>query len=91
MRKGAESCLVLELKEKQHQNLILHELKENVHKQKIIFFERVDDGVFRYQGRLCVPMVDELKERSCSKLISLDIPFTWVPKRMALRSLLLSV
>ncbi|KAH0720379.1 hypothetical protein KY285_005181 [Solanum tuberosum] len=35
----------------------------NVHKQKVLAFEQGGDGVLRYQGRLCVPMVDGLQER----------------------------
>ncbi|KAH0661397.1 hypothetical protein KY284_026328 [Solanum tuberosum] len=35
----------------------------NVHKQKVLAFEPGGDGVLRYQGRLCVPKVDELQER----------------------------
>ena len=35
------------------------ELKENVHKQKVMAFEQGGDGVLRYQGSLCVPMVDD--------------------------------
>ena len=60
---GAESSLVSEVKEKQDQDPILLELKANVHKQKVMAFEQGGDGVLRYQGRLCVPRVDELQER----------------------------
>ena len=38
-------------------------MKANVHKQKVVAFEQEGDGVLRYQGRLCVPRVDELQER----------------------------
>ncbi|KAH0715252.1 hypothetical protein KY284_008157 [Solanum tuberosum] len=64
---GAESSLVSEVKEKQDQDPSLLELKENVHKQKILAFEQGGDGVLRYQGRLCVPRVDELQERIMEK------------------------
>ncbi|KAH0702583.1 hypothetical protein KY285_016861 [Solanum tuberosum] len=60
---GAESSLVSEVKEKQDQDPILLELKANVHKQKELAFEQGGDGVLRYQGRWCVPMVDGLQER----------------------------
>ena len=60
---GAESSLVSEVKEKQDQDPILLELKAFVHKQKVMAFEQGGDGVLRYQGRLCVPRVDELQER----------------------------
>ena len=57
----SESSLVSEVKENQDQYLILLELKANVQKQKVLSFEQ--EGYLRYQGRLCVPMVDGLKER----------------------------
>ena len=60
---GAESSLVFEVKEKQDQDPIFLELKANVHKQRVLAFEQGGDGVLRYQGRLCVPMVDGLQER----------------------------
>ncbi|KAH0683010.1 hypothetical protein KY289_020762 [Solanum tuberosum] len=63
MMNGAESSLLSEVKEKQDQDLILLELKANVHKQKVMSFEQGGDGVLRYQGRLRVPRVDELQER----------------------------
>ncbi|KAH0728063.1 hypothetical protein KY284_003928 [Solanum tuberosum] len=57
---GAESSLVSEVKEKQDQDPILLDLKANVHKQKVLAFEQGGDSVLRYQGRLCIPMVDGL-------------------------------
>ncbi|KAH0633253.1 hypothetical protein KY284_036039 [Solanum tuberosum] len=60
---GAESSLVSEVKGKQDQDPISLELKANVHKRKVIAFEQGGDDVLRYQGRLCVPMVDRLQER----------------------------
>ncbi|KAH0679067.1 hypothetical protein KY284_020152 [Solanum tuberosum] len=45
---GAKSSLVSEV---------------NVHKQKVMTFEQGGNGVSGYQGRLCVPRVDELQER----------------------------
>ncbi|KAH0658081.1 hypothetical protein KY289_026829 [Solanum tuberosum] len=58
-----ELAKVSEVKEKKDHDQILLELKENVHKQKVLAFEQEGDGVLRYQGRLCVPMVDGLQER----------------------------
>ncbi|WMV29266.1 hypothetical protein MTR67_022651 [Solanum verrucosum] len=49
----------LEIKGEKDQDLILLELKANVHKQKVMAFEQGGDGVLKYQGRLCVPMVDD--------------------------------
>ncbi|KAH0775071.1 hypothetical protein KY290_012208 [Solanum tuberosum] len=60
---GAESSLVSEVKEKQDQDPILLDMKANVQKQRVLAFEQGGDGVLKYQGRLCVPMVDELQER----------------------------
>ncbi|KAH0636311.1 hypothetical protein KY290_036738 [Solanum tuberosum] len=60
---GAGSSLVSEVKEKQDQDPIWLELKENVHKQKVMAFEQGGDGALRYQGRLCVPWVDKPQER----------------------------
>jgi len=59
----AKLSLVSEVKEKQDQDPIFLELKENVNNQKVITFEQGGDGVLRHQGRLCVPKVDELQER----------------------------
>nr|AAT39297.2 Gag-pol protein, putative [Solanum demissum] len=59
----AESSLVSEVKEKQDQDPIFLEFKANVQKQRVLAFEQGGDGVLRYQGRLCVPMVDGLQER----------------------------
>ena len=42
---------------------ISHYLKGNVQNKKVLAFEQGADGVFRYQGRLCVPMVDGIQER----------------------------
>ncbi|KAH0738661.1 hypothetical protein KY290_037366 [Solanum tuberosum] len=59
----AESSLMSEVKEKQDQDPILLELKANVQKQRVLAFEQRGDGVLRYQGRLCVPMIDGLQEK----------------------------
>lgn len=45
---GAEASLVSEVKEKQELDLILFDLKESVHKQKIMSFEQGRDRVLRY-------------------------------------------
>ncbi|KAH0636415.1 hypothetical protein KY290_036860 [Solanum tuberosum] len=41
----------------------LARLGANVHKQKVMAFAQGGDGILRYQGRVCVPRVDELQER----------------------------
>ena len=49
-----------EVKEKNDQHSIFVKLKANVHNQRVLAFEEGEDRVLRYQGRLCVRMVDEL-------------------------------
>ena len=51
------------MKEKQVQYPILFDLKANVHRQRALAFEQWGDGVLKYQGRLCVPKVDEFQGR----------------------------
>ncbi|KAH0705906.1 hypothetical protein KY285_010431 [Solanum tuberosum] len=60
---GVESSLVSNVKEKQDQDPIFLELKAIVHKQKVLTFEQGGDDILRYQGILCVPMVDGLQVR----------------------------
>ena len=52
-----------EVKEKIDQVPILLDLKENIHKERVLSFEQGGDGVLKYHGRLCVSMVDGLQER----------------------------
>ena len=40
----------------------LLELKGEVHNQRVEVFSQGGDGVFRYQGKLCVPYVGELRQ-----------------------------
>ena len=58
----AQSSLVVEVKVKQDSDLILLELKGEVHNQRVEVFSQRGDGVLRYQGRLCVPDVGELRQ-----------------------------
>ena len=57
-----ESCLMVEVKSKQHLDLTLMELKELVLGKSNDSFPR-GDGVLKYQGRLSVPDVDRLRVR----------------------------
>ncbi|XP_049406260.1 uncharacterized protein LOC125869904 [Solanum stenotomum] len=57
---GSESSFVSDAKSKQGLDPILVELKETVLKISIEAFSQGGDGVLRYQGRLCVPDVDDL-------------------------------
>ena len=51
------------MKENQDQDPILLDLKENVHKQRVMAFEQGGDGVLKYQVTFCVPRVDGLQEK----------------------------
>ena len=62
VQNGAESSLVVEVEEKQDSDPILLELKGVVHNQKVEVFSHAGDGVLRYQDRLCVPDVGELRK-----------------------------
>ncbi|KAH0672236.1 hypothetical protein KY284_023323 [Solanum tuberosum] len=62
VQNGAESSLVIEVKENQNSDPILLELKGAVHNQRVEVFSQGGDGVLRYQGRLCVPDVGELRQ-----------------------------
>ena len=61
VQNGAESSLVVEVKENRDSDPMLLELKGAVHNQRVEVFSRGGDGVLRYQGRLCVPDVGELR------------------------------
>ena len=61
--KWAESSLVSKVKEKQDQDSLLLEFKENVNNQRVLAFEQGGDGKLKHQGRLCVPRVDGLQLR----------------------------
>ena len=63
MHNGSTLSLVVEVKEKQDRDPVLLQLKDDVHKQKVLAFAKGGDGVLRYQGRLCVPNVDGVRER----------------------------
>ena len=58
----AESSLVVEVKEKKDNDPILLELKGAFHNQRVEVFSQGGDDVLRYQGRLCVPDVGELRK-----------------------------
>ena len=60
---GAESSLLSRVKENQDQDLILRDLKVNVHMQSVLTFEQGGDSVLKYQDKLCVPKVDGIQER----------------------------
>ena len=63
-----------QVKEKQNHDPILLELKENVHKQRVLAFEQEGDDALRYQGRLCISIVDGVKERIMEEAYSSRYP-----------------
>ena len=58
----AESSLVVEVKEKQDSDPILLELKGAFHNQRVEVFLEGGDDVLRYQGRLRVLDMGELRQ-----------------------------
>ena len=62
VQNGVESSLVVKVKEKQDGDPILLEPKGVVHNQRVEAFFQGGYGVLRYQGRLCVPDVGELRQ-----------------------------
>ncbi|XP_070055449.1 uncharacterized protein [Nicotiana tomentosiformis] len=63
----AKSSFVTEVKERQHEDPELIKLKESIPQQRQPLFELTGDGVLRYQGRLCVPSVGELRAKILSE------------------------
>ncbi|KAF3642184.1 hypothetical protein FXO37_22638 [Capsicum annuum] len=57
------SSLGVEIKEKQVLDTILIKLKSDVGGQNVVVFEIGGDSTLRYQGRMCVPDVDGLRQR----------------------------
>ena len=61
VQNGSESSFVVEVKEKQEIDPILLELKGAVNNERVEVMSQGGDGVLRYQGRLCVLDVGELR------------------------------
>lgn len=61
----------MKVREKQHHDPILSKILEVVRQQKVEVFFQEGDGVRRYQGRLCVPNIDGLRERKLVETHSL--------------------
>ncbi|XP_070039342.1 uncharacterized protein [Nicotiana tomentosiformis] len=60
----AESSLVVQVNKKQYNDPLLAQLKGRIHKHKTMDFSLgMGNGTLRYQGHLCVPNVDGLRER----------------------------
>ena len=62
IQNGAEFSLIVEVMEKKDRDPILLELRCAVHNQRVEVFSLGEDGVLRYQNRLCVPDVGELRQ-----------------------------
>ena len=62
IQNGSESSLMEDVKAKQDMDPSLDELKKCVETKMIESFYKRGDGALRYQGRLCVPNVDGLRE-----------------------------
>ena len=60
---SSKSSLVVEVKEGKHLDPLLMELKESVLIKMNESFTLGGDGILRYQDRLCVPDVDDLRTR----------------------------
>ena len=60
---SSESSLVVEVKEVQHLDFVLIEMKDSVLVKMNESFALGDDGILRYQDRLCVPDMDDLQTR----------------------------
>ena len=60
---NSESSLVVEVKSKKHLDQPFMKLKETVIGKFNESFSLQGDGVLRYQGRLCVPNIDGLRNR----------------------------
>ena len=57
---SSESSLIVEVKKGQHLDPVLMEMKDSVLLKMNESFALGDDGILRYQNRLCVPDVDDL-------------------------------
>ena len=67
VQNGVESSLVVEVKENQESHPIFLELKGAVNNQRVEVFFQGRYGVLRYQSRLCVPDVGELRQHILAK------------------------
>ncbi|WMV29988.1 hypothetical protein MTR67_023373 [Solanum verrucosum] len=68
---GSELSFVADVKAKQGLDLILVESKDTTLKKSVEAFSQGVDGVLRYQGRLCVLNVNDLREQILAEAHSL--------------------
>lgn len=66
-----DSSLIVEVKQKYDQDPIQLQLKEYVHRQKVMVFVNKGDGVSIYQDRLSFAKANELRERIMVETITL--------------------
>ena len=78
---GSKSSLVVEVKEKKDSDPIFLKLKGANHNQRVEVFSQGGDGVLRYQGRLCVPYVGELRQHILEEAQTIGIQFIQVSVR----------
>ena len=71
----------MEVKEKQESDPILLDLKGAVNNQRVEVFSQGGDGVLRYEGRLCVLDMGELRHILLQNPRILNILFIQVPLR----------
>ena len=62
IKNGSASSFVVEVEKKQETNPIFLEPLNAVNNQRVEVFSQERDGILRYQGRLCVPDVGELRK-----------------------------
>lgn len=63
MQEVAKSSLVAESKKKLVLDPILIKINRDVGQQKIVDFDIGGNGILRYQDRLCVPDINDLREK----------------------------
>lgn len=60
---NSKFSLVVYVKAKQHCDPILIKLKDSLYGKSIEAFSQGGDDILRYQGKLCIPDVDNLKRK----------------------------
>ncbi|XP_060212020.1 uncharacterized protein LOC132639597 [Lycium barbarum] len=63
----SQSTLASDVKTQQNEDPVLASIKEGVQQNRISTFELDSNGILKYQGRLCVPNVTELRDRIMSE------------------------
>ena len=58
---SSESSFIIDVKDKQHLDPVLMELKDSVLSKLIESYSFRENGVLRYQGRFCVSNIDNVR------------------------------